>query len=239
MTFYRQLSRVYDFVFPENRAATEFLAKDLSKGSRILDLACGTGSYTYALTQKGHSATGIDLDEKMIKQTKKKYSDSLISFFTGDMLEIDTLFSGSQFDMIFCIGNSLVHLPDRNSIKILAEKAYGLLTCNGLFIAQIVNFNRIIKYGIESLPSIENKNKGITLIRNYVFNDKPGYVSFNTELYVNGEKKVNTVRLMALKSEELIYFLEESGFSRIKLYGGYDESDYSDESPAAIVRAVK
>jgi len=239
MAMYDDLSVVYDIVFPENTQATGLLAKGLATGSRILDLACGTGNYTHALTQKGHDVYGIDLDESMIQAAKRKYPDKAGNFFTGDMLCIDSIFEGQSFDMIYCIGNSLVHLPDREAIRKLTEKVFDLLNDNGMFIIQIVNYDKIVRCRIDSLPPIERKKEGVSFLRNYTFDNGREYVYFNTELHYDDEKIANSVKLIALKGVDLTNIVKSAGFAKVQLFGGYDESEHTGNSNATIIKVTK
>ncbi|MBN1291758.1 MAG: class I SAM-dependent methyltransferase [Candidatus Latescibacteria bacterium] len=238
MPLYEDLSAVYDIVFPENKQATQFIAKSLKPKSRLLDLACGTGNYTHALTLKGHTVVGIDLDHNMIHAAKRKYPEESSAFFVGDMFEIDSIFNGRRFDAVYSIGNSLVHIPDRETVGKLAGKVFDLLNTGGMFIIQIVNYDRIRKYRIDSLPPIERKEEGVRFLRNYAFTDDPDHVFFNTELIYGDKTQENSVWLLALQSGDLKSILKSAGFSGIHLYGGYDGSEHGDESPATIFRAI-
>ena len=233
---YNDLSRVYDIIFPENPFATAFLLKDLRPNSRILDIACGTGTYTMALARIGHTVWGLDLDGEMIAAAQRKAAGYDVSFITGNMLDIDVVFSNQVFDLIFCIGNSLVHLGDRESVAKLVEKAFGLLGRNGIFIVQIVNYDRIIRDRIESLPIIERAEHGVTFIRNYKFTGDPEHVNFNTEILCGDSSITNSVRLLALRSGDLADSIRSAGFSDVCLYGGYDESRHDENSMATVVR---
>ncbi len=74
--FCQQLSRYYDQVFPYRKDAHEFLLKYLPLHGRILDAACGTGTYSLALAQRaGLEIVGVDLAPAMIVQAQSKAED--------------------------------------------------------------------------------------------------------------------------------------------------------------------
>ena len=239
MPLYNDLSRIYDIIFPENRKTTKFLAKGLEAQTRILDIACGTGNYSIALAGKGHDVTGIDLDETMIDVAQKKAAGRTVSFACGNMLDIDRMFSSQSFGLIYCIGNSLVHLPDKESVSAFVQKVYALLEPQGRLIIQFVNYDRIIKNHVESLPSIEKKDEDVTFVRNYEFIEQSEHIKFNTEIISGGEKVTNSLQLFALQSADLVSIFRSAGFEETELFGGYDGSIHSDESMATIVKALK
>lgn len=77
------------------------------KGKTILDLGCGSGRYTIALTllTGAKKVYGIDLDRESIKRCKKivnKAGISNIEFKVADVLDIP--FEDNFFDFIFCNG---------------------------------------------------------------------------------------------------------------------------------------
>ncbi len=206
----------------------------------MLDIACGTGNYSIALARKGYSVCGLDLDENMIAAARRKAAGNDVSFVAGNMLDVDMVFRDRMFDLIFCIGNSLVHLGDRDSVTELVKKAFGLLCKNGIFIAQIVNYDRIVRFRIESLPAIERAEHGVTFTRNYEFTEeKPARIDFKTEIRYGGAVIANSVKLLALQSGELVDIVQSAGFSDIRLSGGYDESRYDENSMATVIKALK
>jgi len=215
----------------------------------VLDIACGTGAYSIALAVKGHHVWGLDLDEKMIAAARRKAAGRDVTFAVGNMLDVDSIFPGRVFDLVFCIGNSLVHLGDRDSVSGLVKKVLGLLDRGGMFIAQVVNYDRIVRsrracapaqqIEIESLPVIERAEHGITFIRNYEFTGDPEHINFNTEIRYGNVSIPNSVKLLALQSGDLVGIVRSAGFSDVRLFGGYDESRHDENAMATVIKASK
>lgn len=243
MNFYQELSKVYDIVFPENQETIKFLDKDLSPNSHILDIACGTGSCALALGNIGHKVIGIDLDKSMLEIAKAKSKNTNVSFKECDMTNIRELFYEDEFDLVYCIGNSIVHLQDKQKIQKLIKEVYNKLTPKGVCIIQIINYDRIIDENITSLPTINRDEQGVKFIRNYEYKKEMDLVYFNTELIVreNGEDKhyENSVPLITLRSDELASMLKEAGFSNVDLFGDFMFNTYTKGAYATIARAIK
>jgi glycine/sarcosine N-methyltransferase len=239
MSFYEQLGAVYDEVFPENPAITSFLSAGMALQSRMLDLACGTGTYACALTEKGHNVTGIDLDNGMIEQAKQKAAGKTIRFFTGDMTAFDTLIAGETFNRIYCIGNSLSHLNNRETVLTLCSKAYAQLRDNGDFILQIVNFAAVLAGQMNALPVIEKTEHGLRFLRSYRLNNDNDSVSFHGELTRGEESWKDSVRLLTLDRDEMVTILNTAGFQKIETFGGYNGAAFSNESPALVIKTTR
>ena len=243
MNFYQELSKVYDIVFPENQETINFLNKDLAPNSYVLDIACGTGSCALALGNTGHRVIGIDLDKSMLEIAKTKTKETNVRFKECDMANIRELSYKDEFNLVYCIGNSIVHLQDKQKIQKLINEIYNKLTPKGVCIIQIINYDRIIDENITSLPTINRDDQGVKFIRNYEYKKEMDLVYFNTKLIVreNGEDKhyENSVPLITLRSDELVSMLKEAGFSNIDLFADFMFNTYTKGAYATIARAIK
>lgn len=245
MGFYEELSKVYDVVFPWNKVTEDFIEGFSPQTGKILDLACGSGNYALSLAWKAYDVYAVDLDEAMMKKLKDKAENEgfNIKMKTADMREVKKELNES-FNTIFCIGNSLVHLTDKLEIQSLINDLYSMLYHQGNLLIQIINYDRILKHNITSLPPIENKGAGVSFIRNYEVNEESSLVYFNTQLNIKEDNEIrtykNSVPLLPLRSSELITFIQKAGFKDIELFGSFDKKPFnSDESYALIVKAAK
>lgn len=243
MEFYEALSNVYDIVFPMNEETIQFLKKDLKAKSKILDIACGTGNYSIPLAKAGHQVDAIDLDETMIQQAKEKAQELDVHFTVGDMTKIKEQLHGSFYDFIFCIGNSIVHLDRKNTIEKLIQDIFNMLQDGGQMVIQTINYDRIIKYNIDHLPTIERAEEGVTFVRKYFYRSDTGKVDFNTELTIRqGRENLryhNSIPLLALQKDEIEAMIRKAGFQHVKFYGGFGYGPYTSDAYAMVVRAIK
>lgn len=245
MGFYEELSRYYDIIFPAAPATLNFIEKLANDGRYILDIACGTGNYSIELSKRGYMVDGVDLDSEMIKAGKNKAeAEGLdINFIQGNMKEIKTLFSGKKYDLIYCIGNSLVHLDNEDEIGQLINDVADITNVNGVLLIQIINYDRILDFNINHLPTISRKEAGVEFVRNYVHDKPSGKVLFNTEIHIsndNGSHKYeNSVALFPLRKDVLVNIVKKAGFNNIQVYGGFNEEEYSENSFATVLVARK
>jgi glycine/sarcosine N-methyltransferase len=240
MSFYLQLSRYYDQLFPANPAQINLIEKHASPAARILDIAAGTGNQALILASKGYAVTATDGSVEMINKINEKSKIENISIQTL-CLEMENIQEiTSSFDVIVCIGNSLSHLTTLTSISETIKEVAKLLESDGTFFVQIVNYDRVIEEKIHSLPVISKPN-GLIFERTYEFEQE--HILFHGKLTVeqNGEQTQfeSTVPLYPLQSYQLVSILQSAGFSEITLFGDYQENEYSLSSPAIVVVAKK
>lgn len=98
------------YLIPAESAAIE--ACGSGHDARILDIGCGAGRTAFALRAAGYSAvTAIDSDRRLIARAKGAASPERAGdFLFADALDIDTLFSGREFDILFFSCNGIDYL---------------------------------------------------------------------------------------------------------------------------------
>lgn len=86
---------------------------DAPKKGRALDIACGTGNYSFYLAQNGFDVVGVDFSENALAAARKKNEDSphAIDFKHVDITKMDGIFESESFDFIFDY-TTLHHLED-------------------------------------------------------------------------------------------------------------------------------
>ncbi|WP_227766891.1 class I SAM-dependent methyltransferase [Zhaonella formicivorans] len=244
MEFYQAISKHYDAIFPLGEAQLKLLSEEFAGKNKILDLACGTGTYALALGAKGFQVYGLDLDASMVAEARSKAAKERakvdVDFLVADMRDCAELFSPKSFGGIFCIGNSLVHLPSKEHLGTLVKNVFDLLEEGGVFISQIVNYDRVLHYGITELPVIHNRQAGVRFIRKYKYNEEHRRIIFSGTLEVEGEKPVtNSVTLLPLLKDEMIAMHQEAGFKQIETFGGFRREPFTLDTQALVVVARK
>src|SRR5207245_8847620 len=80
-THYTRMARYYDIIYSkivDYNSQTDYLEriivkhKDQKRPGSMLDIACGTGNYTFIFAERGWKATGIDISTEMIRMATEK-----------------------------------------------------------------------------------------------------------------------------------------------------------------------
>lgn len=228
MGFYQEIAKYYDYIFPTGKEQLYFLKEIAGKPPKsVLDIACATGGYSIELAKTGYNVTAVDLDREMLDQLdiKSKKEQQSIRLLQENMLGLKNRLS-ENFDMVFCIGNSIVHLDNLQQIKNFIRDARCLAGNNGNLVLQTINFDRIILRDIKSLPTIENKDAGMTFRRNYRYDKQNNRIYFNTILSVEGNEYENEIPLYPLTEDELTAAVQEAGFKRVKLFADFSGNEF-------------
>jgi ubiquinone/menaquinone biosynthesis C-methylase UbiE len=100
------------------------------QGTKILDIATGTGSQAFAFAEIGYDVIGIDLSEEMLKVAKKINKYKNVEFKNADAANIP--FQDNYFD-VTCISFALHDMPIIIRKKVLSDmvrvtKKSGIIT---------------------------------------------------------------------------------------------------------------
>jgi SAM-dependent methyltransferase len=101
-----------------------------SKREKGLDMACGEGSLTKAISPYIKSLKAFDISARAIETAKKNYNADNIEYFQKDMKDFTS--EMGIFDFILC-AEVLYHLEPREIVRVLAETKKSLAT-GGYFV---------------------------------------------------------------------------------------------------------
>lgn len=235
MSFYQEISRYYDSIFPMQEPTLQLLEQLASNNhdpSRILDIACGTGAYAEALARSGHDTFACDLDESMVDAASARRGVRAFSADMSDLARAPQL-SGLEgsFDLIYSIGNSLVHLPDEAAITSAIRGMTRYLAPSGRLLIQIINYDRILDGRIDRLPDITDSTIPLRFERYY---DRPSsghFLLFRTVLTIGNDSAAentyeNVVPLYPLRSGSLRAIYTSAGLTDTQAYGSFAGSAF-------------
>lgn len=233
------LGRYYDVIFPTNEKQLTFLKGFLPERGRVLDVGCATGTYAIPLARLGYEVCAFDTDSPMVELlvAKTENDDTPPRALVYDMRRLSGLNVGA-FDLIYSIGNTIVHLESMEEVGRLMKDCYEKLNESGAIVIQTVNYDRVLKRNELSLPLIDRQEGRMRFHRSYELKDAK--IVFNGQLEVEGEGKLEaSTVLLPIVSADLVHALEAAGFKEIKRYGGFDGSEHTLESPATVVVAKR
>jgi ubiquinone/menaquinone biosynthesis C-methylase UbiE len=75
-------------------------------GSRLLDVACGTGNTILPMLERGYDVTGVDVSEAMLAEAERKTGGGA-RLVAADMRDLPVL---GEFDLVWCLGDALNYL---------------------------------------------------------------------------------------------------------------------------------
>lgn len=239
--FYAVLAGYYDELFPLKEQTSAFVRsffQDAPANYHILDVGCATGQLALHLAQQDFDVTAIEPDETMVTlawQRMATHPDHDASMVKAGMLDLDCTFPGETFDAVLCLGNTLVHLQSLDEVRQFFAMVYRHLTPGGPFILQIVNYTRILSQNVTELPFIDRPS--VSIERRYRLSDRGDKIHFVTRLKLKetGQAFESETTLLPLQWQQLEPIFAEAGFPPPQIFGDFNRSPYTPDSPGLIV----
>ena len=209
----------------------------------ILDLACGTGTVSRLLAQRGYEVTGVDLSEGMLQIARRKAEDERLplAFHAQDAAELDL--GQQRFDAVVCLFDSLNYLTEPARLQAAFGRVFGHLHPGGTFIFDVNTeyalaegmFNQSCTRRDEPLhyrwrSRYDPETRLCTIHMRFSYDDGTG-----------GERQTFTEvhRQRAYGKDELTQWLRQAGFGEIFVYDAYTANPPKKRSDRLFYFAVK
>lgn len=122
---------------------------------RLLEIGCGTGFYTFPLTERGYEVTAIDLAEDYVTRCRAKAEElglsSRVDFQVGDARRLDGI-PPNRFDAALLMG-PLYHLACASDRTAALRCAYGTLKPGGVIISTMISRFAVLADLIKGNPT--------------------------------------------------------------------------------------
>lgn len=92
-------------------------------GARLLDVPCGGGRLSIELAKRGYEVTGVDWSPEFLDHARTRATAGAVRWERRDMRDLPW---NSEFDGVFCVGNSFGYLDDEGNAAFLRAVAAAL-----------------------------------------------------------------------------------------------------------------
>ncbi len=246
---YHRFAYIYDVLMdhaPYKQWVT--FTKDIIKHKKtevktIVDLGCGTGEIALRLSEVGFDVTGVDYSEEMLTTASQKALDKnkRLSWVKQDIRYLEGF---NDIDLFISFCDVINYITEPEELLEVFKRVYASLAEEGMF---IFDFHSIY-YAEDKL--VDQTFADVTEELAYVWECEPGdrrgemfhYLTFfqkdnNHEQYSRFDE---THHQQTYELNEYKNLLEESGFSKIDVYGDFLlENEFSEKSNERIFICVQ
>jgi glycine/sarcosine N-methyltransferase len=152
--FYDDLAQWYHLVFEDwNRSIANqgailgsILEQHTGKDSAyVLDCACGIGTQTIGLVQRGHTVVGSDLSRSAVARATQEATmrGINITFHVADVRELSVI-PETGFDAVVIADNALPHLLSQSDLERAVREIADKLKPSGILLATIRDYDQLI-----------------------------------------------------------------------------------------------
>lgn len=184
-----------------------------------VDLACGTGSVTALLAQKGLSVIGVDMSEEMLTVASHKAMQlGLAPMFVRQKLQQLQLPRG--VDLATCALDSLNYILDPGDCREALRRVYKALNPGGIFIFDVNTPHKLRRMDGQVFL---DEDDDVYCVWRGAFDERTNILSYGMDLFQRRGKvwhrSFEEHQEYAYSPEELVCWLREAGFTHIGVYG--------------------
>lgn len=197
------------------------------KNNIVLDLACGTGTLTKKLSDKGYDMIGADMSAEMLQKAQEKNPDVL---FLNQPMEDFELYG--TVGAIVCSLDSINYLTEDESLYETFRLCNNYLEPEGLLIFDINTECKFENVLADNIFTFDNEKIFYTWENDYSEEEKlcDFYLTFfvkEGEQYTRFDE-VHTER--AYSDAEIVKALETNGFSIVEKLDNFTENNANEKS---------
>ena len=185
----------------------------------VVELGCGTGSFTAVMARKGYDIMGIDMSEEMLQVARRKVIDEGLNvmFLEQDMRELDLYCTCGT---VLSVCDSINYLLEDEDVVTTFKLVNNFLYPKGIF---IFDFNTLHKYRdvIGDVTIAENREDCSFIWENY-YHDDEHVNEYDLTIFAKcGEedvfrRSVETHYQRGYELDEMIAFVKEAGLEFIE-----------------------
>lgn len=142
---YQVLAKYYDALVKDEEATAawvEFIKAHMPKGD-VMELACGSGEITIALSQEGYHVSASDLSSDMVHAAMAKPGSEAIAWSVMDMSKFE---DEHVYDGILCLCDSFNYLLSDTQVDQMFTQVYSHLREQGVFIMDMHSLDRLDEF---------------------------------------------------------------------------------------------
>jgi len=214
----RVLSPVYAWMAGGAEAAItaggvelEALNLALAPRARVVDLGCGFGMHAIPLARAGARVLAMDTSAHLLAELARLAGDLDIETVQDDLLSFRAHLK-EKAAAVFCMGDTLTHLPEHTNLDFLVQEVAEALAPAGWFVLSFRDYSQPLLDDQRFIPVRSDERRILTCFLEY----EEDTVVVHDILHERGgdawETSVSSYRKLRLSPDRVIGSLETSGF---------------------------
>lgn len=187
----------------------------------VLDLACGTGSLTCLLAQRGYDMTGVDISEEMLAVAQEKGRSLPVECPLFLHQSMDKLDLYDTVDACVCCLDSVNYVTRPAVLRRAFARVHLFLTPGGLFLFDINSPAKLM--GLDGQIFMDETEDAACIWR-AEYSKRRRICTYGMDIFTRAEgdlwrREEEVHEEYAYTPEELVSYLEEAGFTDIRQFG--------------------
>ncbi|MCE4146621.1 MULTISPECIES: class I SAM-dependent methyltransferase [Bacillus amyloliquefaciens group] len=212
--------------FIKNRILKHF------ENPKIMDFCCGHGRHLLKLWEEGYNIHGLDINENFLKHISDKSNAHVPTFLADGRCFVPK----HRYHVVLNMETSIVYMSDKENKKML-ETMYLCLETGGKLLLHLANREYLIKH-FNPIIWFGNDESGYALEKRSL-DLLSGTLKINQTRLINNKTSHHVITMRLYTVTEIKNALEQTGFNIEHIYGDFNGSEYTIESPSILVICSK
>ncbi len=228
----QEIERLDSLAESEAEAAWKLAGAD--PGARIVDAPCGFGRHAVRLGAWGFDVWGIDVDDMLLDEAKKRSHESglAIRLDRGDLRDLPV--PSDWADAVMNLSSSIGLFASNDDNQAIFDEARRVLRDGGAFLIETTHRDREVRRS--GRKSWELRNEGMLAVTSREFDLVDGRLDFTvTMIAEDGARTHLRQRPRVYAIPELIRALRRAGFADVECFGGWQGEKPSVDERIVVV----
>ena len=200
----------------------------LGEGGRVLDLCCGTGRHSLALSRLGCRVTGFDLSPVLLSEARIADTGGEVEWVQGDMRDIPL---SEPYDAIVNLFTSFGYFEQIGDNERVLGEMKRLLRPGGQWLIDFLNPVYVRKHLV---PHSARADDGLTIDERRTI-DGPFVRKRITITDGAGCQRLYDEQVRLLELVDFEHMLRSAGLRLERVYGDYDGSPYDEATSRRLI----
>jgi SAM-dependent methyltransferase len=196
-----------------NAGLSELAELDLKlpAGALAVDLGCGFGMHAIPLARQGAGVIAVDSSAALLSELRRLAGTLDIKIVHDDVLSFRSHLP-ERASAIFCMGDTLTHLPEPTNVDLLIQEVAEALLPGGRFVASFRDYTEPLLDEKRFIPVRSDERRILTCFLEYDEDTVLVHDILHERQGDAWETKVSRYRKLRLSPERVMASLETFGF---------------------------
>ena len=193
------------------RAEIEALALRLGPRSSVVDLGAGFGMHAIPIAQTGASVVAIDSSPLLLRTLDELRGGAPVRGVCDDLVAFPAHLTEPP-DAILCMGNTIAHLPDTDTVASLVRSAAAMLKRGGTFVVSLRDYSLPLLGDQRFVPVRSDDTRLLTCFLEYEATSVLVHDILQERGADGWTTRVSHYRKLRMAIGELLALMESAGF---------------------------
>jgi SAM-dependent methyltransferase len=193
------------------KAEIDALQLQLPEGALIADLGAGFGMHAIPLARDGMRVLAVDSSTELLTELDRLAKGLAVETVADDLLSFRTHLK-EKAAAVFCMGDTLTHLPEHTHVDFLVQEVNEALAPGGHFVLSFRDYSEPLIGDARFIPVRSDERRILTCFLEYEEDTVVVHDILHERAGDAWETRVSSYRKLRLSPDRVIASLETSGF---------------------------